>query len=119
MKKYFIFSAALLLSACVTTGPEPVVTQAERDAAYKQLDFREQCVAVVKRQPIQSVDPAADCECVHRKVADLMPAWIVRKNTNFEAGTDRTPYTVAEQRRMETEIPQITLAAYRSCGVVN
>jgi hypothetical protein len=118
MKKIFILSALLALSACVTTGPEPVVTQADRDALFPLLNFREQCIAVVRNQPLQSVDPAKDCECVHRAQADILPPWIVRRTVDWQSGVNRSPYTAAEQARMERDVPASTIAAYRSCGVI-
>lgn len=118
MKKIFLFAALLALSACVTTGPDPVVTQAERDNVHAQLNFREQCLAVVKNQPLQSVDPAKDCDCVHRGVADTMPAWYIRRMVDYDSGKNRTTLSVGEVRRVETELSAITIAAYRSCGVI-
>lgn len=114
----FYILCALALSACEAIGPAPVVTQAERDAIHAQLNFRDQCLAVVKNQPLQSVDPQKDCDCVHRASADIMPAWIVRKIVDYDAGKDRTPYTAAQTARFEREMPATAIAAYRQCGVI-
>lgn len=116
VNNYFIsFAAALTLGGCVTTG-EPTVTQAERDFLHKGLNFRDQCMAVAKNQPIEFVDPAAECECVHRRQADTLPAWIVRRTVDAETGVNRTPFTQAEMARFEREVPATTIAAYKFCG---
>jgi hypothetical protein len=116
--KFISAVAVLALGACETLGPAPTVTQAERDEIHKGLNFRDQCLAVIKNQPIQSVDPAKDCECVHRAVADLMPAWYVRRTIDYDRRVNLNALTASEMRRFETEISATAISAYRSGGVV-
>jgi hypothetical protein len=119
MRNIFISSlAAFALTGCVTIGPEPVVTKAEREEIYTAFNDTSSCRSrILAKFPVYGEESLSrDCECIRREFADQMAPWMIRMMIDANRGKD-TPQTPAMEARVENEIRRLVPAAYRSCGV--